>query len=169
MSDLGNKKIFAKNLNYYMEINKKSRIEVCRDLEIPYSTYTDWCNGNIYPRIDKIEILANYFEIKKSDLVENKENIDYFEFTVEDDSMYPILDTGDIAIIQKQTNIENNKYYLILLDNQKTIRKITLDNNKYILKGVNNCCKEIIMPKNEFSKIKILGKIIKAQNESIFK
>ena len=148
MSDLGNKKIFAKNLNYYMEINKKSRIEVCRDLEIPYSTYTDWCNGNIYPRIDKIEILANYFEIKKSDLVENKENIDYFEFTVEDDSMYPILDTGDIAIIQKQTNIENNKY---------------------ILKGVNSCCKEIIMPKNEFSKIKILGKIIKAQNESFFK
>lgn len=76
MSDLGNKEIFARNLNYYMTINKKSRMDVCRDLEIPYSTVTDWCNGNIYPRIDKIELLANYFEIKKSDLVENKEKTD---------------------------------------------------------------------------------------------
>lgn len=74
MSDLGNKEIFAKNLQYYMNLNNKTRTEVCRDLEIPYSTFTDWCNANIYPRIDKIEILANYFEIKKSDLVENRTN-----------------------------------------------------------------------------------------------
>lgn len=76
MSDLGNKEIFAKNLNYYMTINKKNRADVCRDLDIPYSTFTDWCNANIYPRIDKIELLANYFDIKKSDLVENKEKTD---------------------------------------------------------------------------------------------
>lgn len=76
MSDLGNKEIFAKNLNYYMNINQKNRSDVCRDLDIPYSTFTDWCNANIYPRIDKIELLANYFDIKKSDLVENKEKLD---------------------------------------------------------------------------------------------
>ena len=69
MSDLGNKEIFAKNLNYYMNTNKKTRSDVCRDLDIPYSTFTDWCNANIYPRIDKIEMLANYFDIKKSYLV----------------------------------------------------------------------------------------------------
>lgn len=73
MSDLGNKEIFSKNLNYYMNINKKTRTDLSRDLDIPYSTITDWCNANIYPRIDKIEILANYFDIKKSDLVENKD------------------------------------------------------------------------------------------------
>lgn len=76
MSDLGNKEIFAKNLNYYMNINKKTRNDVCRDLDIPYSTFTDWCNANIYPRIDKIEMLANYFDIKKSDLVEDKNKLD---------------------------------------------------------------------------------------------
>lgn len=75
MSDLGNKEIFAKNLKYYMTINNKTRIDVCRDLEIPYTTFTDWCNANIYPRIDKIELLANYFEIKKSDLVEDKSRL----------------------------------------------------------------------------------------------
>lgn len=74
MSDLGNKEIFAKNLKFYMELNKKDRNDVCRDLEIPYSTFTDWYNANIYPRIDKIQLLANYFGIQKSDLVENHDN-----------------------------------------------------------------------------------------------
>lgn len=90
MSDLGNKEIFAKNLNYYMNINKKNRSDVCRDLDIPYSTFTDWCNANIYPRIDKIEMLANYFDIKKSDLVENKEKLDMIGNPV---TSIPILGT----------------------------------------------------------------------------
>ena len=76
MSDLGNKEIFAKNLKYYMTINNKNRNDICRDLDIPYTTFAEWYNGNIYPRIDKIQILANYFDIKKSDLVENKEKVD---------------------------------------------------------------------------------------------
>lgn len=72
MSDLGNEKIFAKNLKYYMEINNKTRYDVCRDLKLPYTTFAEWYNGKIYPRIDKIEMLANYFNIKKSDLIEEK-------------------------------------------------------------------------------------------------
>lgn len=72
MSDLGNKKIFAKNLNYYMTLNKKDRNDVAKDLDLPYTTVTSWCNAEFYPRIDKIELLANYFCIQKSDLVEDK-------------------------------------------------------------------------------------------------
>lgn len=76
MSDLGNKEIFAKNLKYYMKLNCKDRNDICRDLKFPYTTFAEWYNGNIYPRIDKIEMLANYFNIKKSDLIERKENED---------------------------------------------------------------------------------------------
>lgn len=72
MSDLGNKEIFAQNLKYYMNLNNKDRNDVCRDLEIPYTTFAEWYNANIYPRIDKIQLLANYFDIRKSDLVEDK-------------------------------------------------------------------------------------------------
>lgn len=74
MSDLGNKEIFAKNLKYYMEINNKSRTELCKTLGFAYTTFSDWYNAKIYPGIDKIEMLANYFNIKKSDLIENKDN-----------------------------------------------------------------------------------------------
>ena len=76
MGDLGNKEIFAKNLQYYMKLNNKTRSDVCCDLDIPYSTFTDWCNANIYPRIDKIQLLANYFSIQKADLVESKVKFD---------------------------------------------------------------------------------------------
>jgi len=76
MSDLGNKEIFAKNLKYYMKLNNKDRNDICHDLNFAYTTFADWYNAKIYPRIDKIEMIANYFNIKKSDLIENKEKTD---------------------------------------------------------------------------------------------
>ena len=71
-NNLGNKEIFSKNLKYYMELTGKTRNIICDDLGFKYTTFTDWVNGNKYPRIDKIEMLANYFGIKKSDLIEEK-------------------------------------------------------------------------------------------------
>ncbi len=44
MSDLGNKEIFAKNLNYYMDLHKKDRYDICNALDFKYSTFSDWCN-----------------------------------------------------------------------------------------------------------------------------
>lgn len=72
ISDLGNKEIFAKNLKYYLKYFQTDRNKICSDLDIPASTFSDWLNAKKYPRIDKIELLANYFNIKKSDLIENK-------------------------------------------------------------------------------------------------
>lgn len=76
MYNLGNKEIMSRNIKYYMDLNNKTRNEICNDLGFSYSTFTDWVNGNTYPRIDKIEMLSNYFGIQKSDLVEEKTNED---------------------------------------------------------------------------------------------
>lgn len=70
MSGLGNKEIMAANLQYYMEKNNLSRQDLCQALGIKYTTLTDWLKANTYPRIDKIELMANYFGISKADLVE---------------------------------------------------------------------------------------------------
>lgn len=69
---MDNKKIFAANLNYYMQINGKSRRDVCEAIHVSYYTFSDWANGKKYPRMPKIEALANYFGIAKSDLIEDK-------------------------------------------------------------------------------------------------
>lgn len=71
---MNNKNIFAANLRRYMELNDKSRKDVCNDLGFNYNTYTDWVKGKKYPRMDKVEMLANYFGILKSDLIEEKDS-----------------------------------------------------------------------------------------------
>lgn len=72
MSCLGNKEIFAKNLRYYIDRSGKTQKDFADMLGVAYSTFNDWTNAKKYPRIDKIEILSNYFGIQKSDLIEEK-------------------------------------------------------------------------------------------------
>lgn len=72
MKKLQNKEIFSRNLNYYMDKNGVTRNDLCEQLGLKYMTLSDWINGKTYPRIDKIELLANYFNINKSDLIEDK-------------------------------------------------------------------------------------------------
>lgn len=67
---LGNKEIMGNNILKYLELSGKSRKEVANAIGVPYSTFTDWCNRRAYPRIDKIEKMANYFHVEKSDLIE---------------------------------------------------------------------------------------------------
>lgn len=71
---MDNKEIFAKNLNRYMLLNDKDRNDISKDLGISYYTVTDWVNGKKYPRMDKVEVLANYFGVSKSDLIEENIN-----------------------------------------------------------------------------------------------
>lgn len=72
MTDIGNKQIMAKNLKYYVEKSGKTQKELAEIVGVAASTFNDWMKGKKYPRIDKIEMLANYFGILKSDLIEEK-------------------------------------------------------------------------------------------------
>ena len=68
---LGNKEVFAKNLRNLIRRSGKDRKQVANDLGLPYSTVTDWINGNKYPRINNIEKLARYFGASKTELIED--------------------------------------------------------------------------------------------------
>lgn len=72
MSSIGNKEIMARNLKYYIQRSGKDRRELAGIWGFPYSTLSEWINGRKYPRIDRIEIMADYFGIQKSDLIEEK-------------------------------------------------------------------------------------------------
>lgn len=72
MSNIGNKETLSKNLKYYIEKSGKDRKELAEIWGFPYSTVTEWINAKKYPRIDRIEIMAEYFGILKSDLIEEK-------------------------------------------------------------------------------------------------
>ena len=73
--NIGNKDILAKNLKKQILKSGKDRRTISEELGYSYSTLTDWINGRKYPRIDKIEKLAVYFNVSKSDLIEDFEDI----------------------------------------------------------------------------------------------
>lgn len=69
---MDNKNIFARNLERQMNLAGKSRRDLSEALGVSYYTITDWVKGKKYPRMDKVEMLARYFGIQKSDLIEDK-------------------------------------------------------------------------------------------------
>lgn len=71
---MDNKNVFSRNLRYQMDLNNKNRQEIATALGISYFTITSWVNGTKYPRMDKVEMLANFFGCTKSDLIEEKKH-----------------------------------------------------------------------------------------------
>lgn len=72
MSDIGNKEIFAKNLAFFIERSGKTQKDLALEWNIATSTLNNWVMGKKYPRMDKVEMMANYFGVLKSDLIEEK-------------------------------------------------------------------------------------------------
>lgn len=72
MSDCLQKKIFSKNLNELMFLNGKSQSEVASAIGVSPQTFNTWMQGIAIPRMDKIQLLADYFNVKKSLLIEQR-------------------------------------------------------------------------------------------------
>lgn len=69
-NDNSNNKVFANNLNRFMKIKNVERHKLANDLDFKYTTVCDWCNGKVIPKMDKVDSLAEYLGVKKSDLIE---------------------------------------------------------------------------------------------------
>lgn len=73
-----NKEVMARNIQYYMQKNRLTATDVCNALGFKHNTFSDWVNAKTYPRIDAIEMMANYFGISKAFLVEDIVPLDAF-------------------------------------------------------------------------------------------
>lgn len=72
MASIGNMQVMAENLQYYMQIYNLSQKELAEIAQVKESTFSEWVNAKKYPRIDKVELMANYFGINKSGLIEKR-------------------------------------------------------------------------------------------------
>ena len=120
------KKIFSKNLNHYMEINGKNQSDIVNDLGFNKSAVSTWCNGTRLPRMDKVEALARYFGINRSDLIEEKTT----------DALLTKKDERDIAKTLEETlsQLESDQEGLLfsgeaLDDETRELLKISLENS----------------------------------------
>lgn len=72
MSDEEQKKIFSENLLKYLSETEKTQREVADAINVSPQTFNTWCQGIALPRMGKVQLLADYFHIKKSDLLDKK-------------------------------------------------------------------------------------------------
>lgn len=118
LSNIGNKETMSKNLKYYIEKSGKDRKTLAEIWGFPYSTVTDWINGNKYPRIDRIEVMADYFGILKSDLIEEKTE-EHREMQKKNDALSDIvirMQTDDkfFAAVESLYNADEKKLLSVL-------------------------------------------------------
>ncbi|WP_242327800.1 helix-turn-helix domain-containing protein [Lactococcus lactis] len=70
IGNLGNKKTMAQNLKRLLAAKGLNPHQFSEIMGFKYTTVMNWIKANTYPRIDKIEMMAQYFGVDKSDLVE---------------------------------------------------------------------------------------------------
>jgi len=64
MNKIETRDIFSKNLNHFLEINKKSKAQFARDIGAPRTTVSGWCTGAVVPGLSKLHQIADYFDVK---------------------------------------------------------------------------------------------------------
>lgn len=64
--------IIAKNLRRIMYDHGKTQADVARDLHISKATLSSWMNGTRIPRMNNIDMLCHYFNVKRADIMEEK-------------------------------------------------------------------------------------------------
>ena len=166
------KKLFPKRLQYAMDLNNIKAIELSEKTGITKSKISSYLSGRFRAKQDGVYILAKTLNVDPAWLmgldVPMKDN-NIFSYKAINDEMTPLLDIGDIAIVQKvkDNNFENKGTYLIKYESNNIIRKIIDNNNDTVdLIAMNPYYKTITTNKD---KIEIIGKVLEAHNSSAFK
>ena len=159
----------SKNLTTYAEL-----MQTCGYIDVVDNFFENSIHqqGNSLPIIDDIIFENNSFMANHNGKYINLEDSlksteEYFAYKVSDNSMLPILDVGDLAIICKQNNYEYGKTYLLMVnDDLVCIRKILLKEDIIELHAMNPYYPIMKLANKDF---KVIGRVIKAENKSAFK
>lgn len=122
MSDELQKKIFAKNLRHYLDRENKTQKEVADAIGLSPQTFNTWLQMVALPRMGKVQALADYFGVNKSDLLEDKGTQE------EDNSYYIDEDAKELAQF-----LFKNPEYRVLFDAAKDVSADDLEMVKTII------------------------------------
>ena len=111
MSNIGNKETMGKNISYYLAKTGESQKELAEIVGVAPSTFNDWVKAKKYPRIDKIEIMANHWRILKSDLIEEKSE-EHREMQQKNDTLADIIvrlrtDDEFLSVVERISKLDS--------------------------------------------------------------
>lgn len=66
------KKVFVENLKYYMELRGEQQKTAAAYCGVSTGTFSDWIRGRAYPRVGKMQKLADFLHVEISDLIEER-------------------------------------------------------------------------------------------------
>lgn len=115
------------------------------------------------------EIIEKIPFVYRTDISEDDPK-NFFAIQASDNSMAPLLDVGDIAIIKKYKEFLNKKTYLLKIKGGfPIIRKIIQTDNGEIELQAMNMWNFPIQNGLKMDDIEILGEVIRVENKSAFK
>lgn len=77
-------KVIARNLRRLAAENGKTQNEIADALHVSKSSVSLWFNGKSTPRMEKIDALCKLFNVRRSDIMEPKEDTIQATLTAED-------------------------------------------------------------------------------------
>lgn len=103
MTDNEQTKIFAQNLSHYVNASGKMQKDIAKELGYPLQTFNGWCKGVSFPSMDKVQKIADYFHIGKTDLINNQNN-DTYSFSFSDEEQ---------LVIECYRNLDNSQKEMV--------------------------------------------------------
>nr|WLJ26377.1 MAG: repressor protein CI [Firmicutes phage HS18] len=98
---------FKKNLIYYLNLRQKSQSDLAKAIGVAKTTVSSYVNGVSMPRMDKIDKICDYLNIKRSDLLESNPD------DVEEDKELMLLarDINDLTDEERELIISMIKHF----------------------------------------------------------
>ena len=106
-SNLGNKTVFSENLRYYLSRSGEMQRDIAKVARVSEGTVCDWIKRRTYPRMDKIQLMAEHWGIQMSDLVEERsmDNQYYIQKEAKMIAEELTANPNDIIMFQKYKNL----------------------------------------------------------------
>ena len=167
MTGIEQKKIFSNNLNNLLEQNQLTQREVANSIGVSPQTFNTWCKGIAIPRMDKIQKLADYFNVGKSALIDVHTNStpsyeaaagegrigdgyptgeanlrvdeDQVVVTVRGRSMEPTLMDGDLVVVEATSVADSpTRIYLVKVNGEEhTLKHVVMNEDGLTLTADN--------------------------------
>lgn len=107
MTDDEQKRIFSKNLLKYLNLYGKTQREVADAISVSPQTFNTWCQGIALPRMGKIQKLSDYFNIEKTDLIDEDLSSSEKKHQQKDHLNYH-LENHEISMMEKYRAIDDD-------------------------------------------------------------
>ena len=177
MSDVvadAQRRIFADNLARLMREKGVTQDDIVRKLGYSSSTVSDWYNAKKYPRVKKMQELADMFRVSVSDLRDEPTSASIippgfehisadFALRCKGDSMINarIFD-GDIVYIHRQPTVDNGKIAAVRIGDEATLKRIYYfpEDPRLVLRPCNPLYSDMVYCGPELDEVEIIGEAV---------